>query len=129
VTGSTFEYPLAEMRERFALRDYSGALDLAELILSDEPGNLDAAECGEDCRTALENQLISRFGSLDQVPMVGLPRSQLLGLSLDHRAGFILSLIDDVSTLEMILDVCGMPRLDGLRIVDELVRQKIVAFR
>ena len=29
----------------------------------------------------------------------------------------------------MILDVCGMSKLDGLRIIDDLVQQKIVAFR
>lgn len=129
LSGSTLDDPQTEMRARFELGDHAGALDLAELLLTVEPGNLDAAECGEDCRTALENQLIARLGSLDQVPLVGVPRTQLLHLGLDHRAGFILSLVDGMSTLEMILDVCGMPKLDALRIVDELIRQKIVALK
>jgi hypothetical protein len=129
ITGEAFEDPVAQMRERFALGDYTGALELAELILTDEPGNLDAAECGEDCRTALESMLASRLGSLDGVPIVSVPRSQLRWLSLDHRAGFVLSLVDDSSTVEMILDVCGMPKLDALRILDDLVRQKIISFR
>jgi hypothetical protein len=129
ISESTIEDPLGEMRQRFALGDYGGSLELAEVILAGDPSNVDAAECGEDCRTLLESRLVSALGSLDQVPMVSVPRSQLLGLSLDHRAGFVLSLVDGSSTLEMILDVCGMPRLDGLQIVQELVRQKIVAFR
>jgi hypothetical protein len=40
-----------------------------------------------------------------------------------------LSLIDGSSTVEMILDVCGMAKLDAFRILHELVQQKIVSFR
>jgi len=129
ITERTIEDPVAEMRERFSLGDYTGALEMAELILAEEPGNLEAAECGENCRTVLENMFAARLGALDRVPMVVVPRTQMRWLSIDHRAGFVLSLIDGSSSVEMILDVCGMPRLDALRILHELVQQKIVAFR
>ncbi len=129
ITERTIEDPIAEMRERFSLGDYTGALEMAELILAEEPGNLEAAECGENCRTVLENMFAARLGPLDRVPMVVVPRTQMRWLSIDHRAGFVLSLIDGSSSVEMILDVCGMPRLDALRILHELVQQKIVAFR
>jgi hypothetical protein len=129
ITERTIDDPEAEMRERFSLGDYTGALEMAELILAEEPGNLEAAECGENCRTVLENMFAARLGPLDRVPMVVVPRTQMRWLSIDHRAGFVLSLIDGSSSVEMILDVCGMPRLDALRILHELVQQKIVAFR
>ncbi len=117
------------MRERFSLGDYTGALEMSELILAEEPGNLEAAECGENCRTVLEGMFAAKLGPLDRVPMVVVPRTQMRWLSIDHRAGFILSLVDGSSSVEMILDVCGMPKLDALRILHELVQQKIVAFR
>jgi hypothetical protein len=129
ITERTIEDPVAEMRERFSLGDYTGALEMSELILAEEPGNLEAAECGENCRTVLENMYAARLGSLDRAPMVVVPRTQMRWLSMDHRAGFILSLIDGSSSIEMILDVSGMPKLDALRILHELVQQKIVAFR
>jgi hypothetical protein len=129
ITERTIDDPIAEMRERFSLGDYSGALEMAELILAEEPGNLEAAECGENCRTVLENMFSARLGPLNHVPMVVVPRTQMRWLSIDHRAGFILSLVDGSSTFEMILEVCGMPRLDALRILHELVQQKIVAVR
>jgi hypothetical protein len=129
ITERTIEDPVAEMRERFSLGDYTGALEMAELILAEEPGNLEAAECGENCRTVLENMFAARLGPLDRVPLVVVPRTQMRWLSIDHRAGFVLSLIDGSSSVEMILDVCGMPRLDALRILHELVQQKIVSFR
>jgi len=129
ITEVTIEDPVAEMRERFSLGDYTGALEMSELILAEDPGNLEAAECGENCRSVLENMLAARLGALDRVPMVVVPRTQLRWLSMDHRAGFVLSLVDGTSSVEMILDVCGMPKLDALRILHELVQQKIVAFR
>ncbi len=125
----TIDNPSAEMRERFSLGDYTGALEVAEVLLAEEPGNLEAAECGENCRSVLEKMYTARLGPLDRVALVTVPRAQMRWLSMDHRAGFVLSLIDGSSTVEMILDVCGMPRLDALRILQELAQQKIVAFR
>jgi len=129
ITERTIEDPMAEMRERFSLGDYSGALEMSELILAEEPSDLEAAECGENCRSVLEQMYAARLGPLERVPMVMVPRTQMRWLSMDHRAGFILSLIDGSSSVDLILDVCGMPKLDALRILQELVQQKIVAFR
>jgi hypothetical protein len=129
ITERTIEDPTAEMRERFSLGDYTGALEMAELILAEEPGNVEASECAENCRSVLENMYAARLGPLDRVPMVVVPRTQMRWLSIDHRAGFVLSLVDGASTIEMILDMCGMPRLDALRILQELVQQKIVSLK
>ncbi len=129
IVESTIDDPIAEMRERFSLGDYTGALEIAELMLAEDPGDEAAAECAESCRRVLEGMYAARLGSLDRVPSVLVQRAQLRWLSIDHRAGFVLSLIDGTSTLEMILDVCGMPRLDAIRILHELVAQKIVALK
>jgi hypothetical protein len=129
ITERTIDDPIAEMRGRFSLGDYTGALEMAELLLAEEPGNLEAAECGENCRTVLEGMYAARLGPLDRVPLVVVPRAQMRWLSIDHRAGFVLSLIDGSSSIEMILDVSGMPRLDALRILHELVQQKVVSFK
>ncbi|MDP9149072.1 MAG: hypothetical protein M3O36_03900 [Myxococcota bacterium] len=129
ITGRRIEDASAEMRERFSLGDYTGALEIADLLLAEEPGNPEATDCREHCRSVLEKMYTARLGPLDRVALVTVPRAQMRWLSMDHRAGFVLSLIDGSSTVEMILDVCGMPRLDALRILQELVQHKIVAFR
>jgi len=129
ITERTIDDPMAEMRERFSLGDYTGALEIADLILTDDSSNLEAAECSESCRSVLENMYAARLGPGDVVPMVIVPRTQMQWLSLDHRAGFVLSLIDGSSTLETVVDMSGMPKLDTLRILYELVQQRIVAFK
>jgi len=129
ITERTIDDPISEMRERFSLGDYTGALEIADLILTEDSSNLEAAECGESCRSVLENMYAARLGPVDLVPMVIVPRTQMQWLSIDHRAGFVLSLIDGSSTLEMVVDMSGMPKLDALRILYELVQQRIVAFK
>jgi hypothetical protein len=118
-----------EMRERFSLGDYSGALVVAESILEDDPNHQEAMRCVDSCRQVLEQMYTARIGSLDRVPFVAVPREQLRWLNIDHRSGFVLSHIDGNCSLEQILDVSGMPTLDALRILYELLQQRVIAFR
>jgi predicted transcriptional regulator len=67
---------------------------------------------------------------MDRVPVVArTPASRDALFAREHRAGFLLSLVDGVSTLEAIVDACGMPKLEALRILNELTQRGIVAFR
>lgn len=118
-----------EMNDRVELGDYSGALEIAEDILKDAPDNVGAKAVAETCRTVLRQMYAARIGPLDRVPVVMVPRDQLRWLSIDHKAGFVLSLVDGVSSLEMIIDVSGMPELDTLRILSELAQQRIISLR
>jgi hypothetical protein len=71
----------------------------------------------------------AKLAPLNRSPVVVVPRSQMRWLSIDHRAGFVLSLIDGSVSVETVLDLSGMPRLDALRILHELVQQRIVALK
>ncbi len=120
---------LKDMRDRFSLGDYTGALELAENLLQRDPVNDAALNCAEECRNKLIQMYTARIGPLDRVPVVMVATEQLRWLSIDHRAGFLLSHIDGVSNLEMILDVSGMPLLDALKILCELVQQRVITMR
>ncbi|MGO8999895.1 MAG: hypothetical protein ACLQVI_41745 [Polyangiaceae bacterium] len=120
---------LGDMRDRFSLGDYTGALEVAESILAQDSTNADASRIADECRVKLIQMYTARIGPLDRVPMVVVAREQLRWLSIDHRAGFLLSHVDGVSSLEMILDVSGMPLLDALKILTELQQQRVISFR
>jgi hypothetical protein len=127
--GSDAAAPTSDMKDRFSLGDYTGALEVAEAILAGDPVNDEALRCAEDSRAKLIQMYTARVGPLDRVPVVVVAREQLRWLSIDHRAGFLLSHIDGVSNLEMILDVSGMPLLDALKILAELQQQRVISFR
>ncbi|WP_394820858.1 hypothetical protein [Pendulispora albinea] len=120
---------VGEMRDRFSLGDYTGALAAAEALLVDFPEHTEARRCADNCRSVLEQMYAARIGPLDRIPHVAVPREKLQWLSIDHRAGFVLSHVDGVSSLQMIMAACGMPMLDVLRILHELVHSRVIAFR
>ena len=120
---------LQDMQERLSLGDYSGALVVAEALLEEDASHAAALACAETCRKVLEKMYATRIGPLDRAPFLAVSSEQLRWLNLDHRAGFVLSHIDGICSLEQILDVSGMPKLDALRILFELMQQRVVAFR
>ena len=111
-----------ELFDLMADKDYRSALVIAEEILADEPNNLDAKEAMLRCQSELESVYVSRLGSLLQVPAVAVTVKEIPSLALDNRSAFILSLVDGVSTLDMILDMSGMQRLEALRVLHELIQ-------
>jgi hypothetical protein len=113
--------PVDEMEELYALGNFSDALRVAELILGRQPDNQQAQLCASNSRQRLEQLYSSKIGSLNQVPVVALRSADLRWLGLDHRAGFVLSRIDGKLSVEDLLEICSMPRLEVLKTVIELV--------
>ena len=118
---------LADMKDRYAMGDFTGALVIAESMLETDPEDLEARRYVQSCREVLTQMYAARLGQLDQRVVVSIPPDQIRWLSLDHRAGFLLSLIDGSSSIEEILDISGMTRLDALRILYNLLEQRVVA--
>jgi hypothetical protein len=117
-----------DLRDRYAVGDFSGALETAERLLACDAQDADALRYAESCREVLLHMLTARIGSLDRVVKTVVAPDQIRWLSLDHRAGFLLSLVDGMSTAEELLDISGMTRLDALRILSHLLEQRVVAF-
>lgn len=120
---------LREVRDLYAVGDFSGALASAERVLIDHPKDEAALRYAERCRETLTQMYAARLGSMEQIPKVSIPSDQITWLSLDHRAGFLLSLIDGASPLESILDISGMSRLDALRILATLLQQNVISLK
>ena len=118
---------LGDMKDRYAMGDFSGALVIAEGILDSNPEDLEAPRYAQSCRDVLTQMYSARLGSLDQVVSIAVPSDEVRWLTLDHRAGFLLSLVDGGSTLDQILDISGMTRLDALRIMYQLLDQRVIS--
>ena len=118
--------PLDRIHDRFVVGDYSGALVLAEGVLEEQPDNSEAQRYAVSCRDMLRQMYLSRIGSGRHVPRLIMGPEQLRWLTLDHRAGFLLSCVDGRSSIDEILDVSGMPGLDALRLLYELVQEGVI---
>lgn len=118
-----------EMRERFELNDFNGALGLAQSLIEIDPHDGEALRVADQCRQRLRAIYVGRLGSLDQIPVMMVPPNELRWLTLDHRAGFVLSLVDGVSTIDDIIDVSTMPSLEVLRTLYVLLSQNVISLR
>jgi hypothetical protein len=112
---------VGEMEELYALDDLTGALRFAELVIGRDPGNDQAQRCADDCRRRLLALYSSKIGNLGAVPVPAMADTELRWLGLDHRSGFLLSRVDGYSTVEEVLDICGMPRLEALKTLVDLL--------
>jgi hypothetical protein len=117
----------ADMKDRYAMGDFTGALVIADSILEVDAEDPEARRYAESCRNVLTQMYSARLGSLNQVVNVAIPVDQIRWLSLDHRAGFLLSLVDGISTVEELLDISGMTRLEALRIMYTLLEQRVIS--
>ena len=115
------------MKDRFAMGDFSGALQLADKLLIKNPRHVETAALATKCREVLEDMYASRISDMRKIPSIIMGPDQIRWLSLNHRSGFLLSMIDGVSSVDDLLDVSGMQRLDALRIVCSLLEQKVIA--
>jgi len=110
-----------QCRDVASVGDFTGALRAAELWLGTDPENSEAAEYAANCRVHLEKFYQSRLGSFERVVEVAVAQSEIRWLGLDHRAGFFLSRVDGMTTVDELLDLSGMPRLESLKTLVELL--------
>ena len=85
----------------------------------------DRLAASTDRPTALALEAALADGS--RVVRHAMPREQVTAMSLDHRAGFLLSRIDGRTSIEELLDVSGMPAAEALGILFDLLRRGVIA--
>ena len=79
-----------------------------------------------DAAPLSENELLRRLGPVTSVPalVAGARKS-----GLDHRAGFLLTFVDGMSSVDDILDASGLPRVDVLHILGDLLTKGVIVVR
>jgi hypothetical protein len=66
---------------------------------------------------------------LDAVPWLMLSHAEVLMLALDHREGFLLSLIDGRTNVETLLELAAMPKREVLRVLARWMAMGVVTLR
>lgn len=118
-----------EMNERFALGDFSAALSIAELVLGRHPEHAGALRIAGEAEERLVKLHEARLGDLDRAPEVVLAPTELRWLGLDRRASQLLARVDGSSSFRTIIERSGMPRLEALKGLVELVASSAIHAR
>lgn len=118
--------PTFELKERYALGDFTGALELAETMLKSKPDHPVASSYANNARQVLVHMYSARLGSTAAVPSLVMAPEQLRWLNLDPKAGFLLGLVDGFSTIEEIIDMSTLAPLEVLKTLYDLSLQKVI---
>ncbi|KFA93629.1 hypothetical protein Q664_07635 [Archangium violaceum Cb vi76] len=120
---------LQGVEDLLALGDVTSAMELLRKAEQLAPGDARLASARERCVRQYQASLEAKLGDLKRVPTLKLRMAELMKLSLDPRAGFLLSRIDGSLSFEALFSVSGMSRLDTLRVLARLLDQDIIAIR
>jgi hypothetical protein len=120
--AKTPAHPLGTAEAALQAGDLGAALDACEQALA-ESGGLGGKVAG-DHLPLVEQIYGAMLGGADRVPTHGRPMGDL-----EPRSAFLLSRIDGSMTVEDVLDVSGMPRLEALRVMALLVRRGAVVIK
>lgn len=122
------------MREAYARGDTAGALSLASEIALPTPDqfvpiDIEQPIHAKDCTRiapAVPAPSILTLTERHSIPRVKKSPKEVARLPIDHRAGFLLSNIDGMQTMEEILDVCGMPPEEALDLIRKLEKLGVI---
>jgi len=106
--------------------DFDRAVTAVDLALSEDPNSALAQKLIHRNREAIMNAFQAFLGDLQRAPSLARPLHELGSAPISPRAAFLLSRVDGTLSLDEILDVSGMPRLEAYRYLCQLFLRGIL---
>ena len=107
--------------------DLERAVTAVDLALSEDPNSALAQKLIHRNRDAIMNTFQAFLGDLQRTPALARPLHELGSAPISPRAAFLLSRVDGTLSLDEILDVSGMPRLEAARYLCQLVLRGLLS--
>jgi len=106
--------------------DHERAVAAVDLALSEDPNSALAQKLIHRNRETIQSVFQLFLGALERQPTLARPLHELASAPISPRAAFLLSRVDGMISLDEILDVSGMPRLEALRYLCQLFLRGIL---
>jgi len=121
---------ITALLERAVAWGHTGELERAvtavDLALSEDPNSALAQKLIHRNRDAIMTAFQGFLGDLQRSPALARPLHELGSAPISPRAAFLLSRVDGTLSLDEILDVSGMPRLEAYRYLCQLFLRGIL---
>jgi hypothetical protein len=106
--------------------DPEKAVLAVDLALNEDPNSAVAQKLITRNKDAIMTVMQSYLGDLDRQPQLAKSLQELQSAPINPRAAFLLSRIDGTLTIDELLDVSGMPRLEAYRHLCQLYLRGIL---
>jgi hypothetical protein len=121
---------ITRLFERATQWSQAGELDRAvaaiDLALSEDPNSALGQKLVHRHRETMMQVFQAFLGDLDRQPILARPLHELANAPISPRAAFLLSRIDGSLTMDELLDVSGMPRIEAYRYLCQLFLRGIL---
>lgn len=117
---------LFEKAIQWTASDMERAVAAVDLALSEDPSSALAQKLIHRNRETIMGVFQAYLGDLQRTPQLARPLHELASAPISPRAAFLLSRIDGLLSIDEILDVCGMPRLEAYRYLCQLFLRGIL---
>ena len=124
--GASLNEMAAEMERLHEAGEYIEAFEMAERLLNLCPGHPRAEGYLSAHGELLKATFQVRLGPLDHCPKVLMGPDQIIWQSMDHRAGFLFSQADGMTSYEDIIAISGMSELEATRLLVQLVDLNVI---
>jgi hypothetical protein len=108
------------------ISDYDKAVAAIDLALSEDPNSALAQKMIHRNRDTIMTVFQNYIGDLQRTPILAKPLHELSKAPISPRAAFLLSRIDGTLSIDELLDVSGMPRLEAYRYLCQLFLRGIL---
>jgi hypothetical protein len=102
------------------------AVAAVDLALSEDPNSALAQKLIHRNRDTIMNVFQTFLGDLHRTPILARPLHELAESPISPRAAFLLSRVDGLLSIDEILDVSGMPRMEAYRYLCQLFLRGIL---
>jgi hypothetical protein len=106
--------------------DFERSVAAVDLALSEDPNSPLAQKLIHRHRDAIMNVFQNYLGDLQRTPSLARPLHELGNAPISPRAAFLLSRVDGTLSIDEVLDVSGMPRLEAYRYLCQLFMRGIL---
>lgn len=130
-TLRSMDEQILELSQRIDQGEHFEALAELNRILAQRPGYPMAVFQRDRAQRALDKDVNQSIPGLELVPLrvADLASRKGQGLSLDSREGYVLSRVDDRSSLKQIAQLCGLTGPQVKRIIYKLYRYELVQLK
>ncbi|MDB4953743.1 MAG: Tetratricopeptide repeat protein [Myxococcales bacterium] len=108
------------------ISDYDKAVAAVDLALSEDPNSALAQKMIHRNRDTIMTVFQNYIGDLQRTPVLAKPLHELGNAPINPRAAFLLSRVDGTLSIDELLDVSGMPRLEAYRYLCQLFLRGIL---
>ncbi|MEM1007768.1 MAG: hypothetical protein AAGJ35_02070, partial [Myxococcota bacterium] len=116
------------VQELFTKEDYEGTLKLLDLLQKTHPLSEHHRLLYQKCIILSQENYLHFYQDGLQIPFLRVELPKIQTSNINHRTGFLLSLIDGHSTLDAIRAVSNFDELEFLQIFYKLYKQGLIGF-